>query len=82
MLVKDECVFTAIDIFFHFNQKLLDGQYRITITGIKRNAEDIRSYFVLEDCYNNKYRLFVEKETDKWSDSGRRVRCKCSYVKI
>lgn len=63
-IVKDECVFTAIDVFFHFYQELLDGQYRITITGIKRNAEDTRSYFVLEDCYNNKYRLFVEKESD------------------
>lgn len=63
-IVKDECVFTAIDVFFHFYQELLDGQYRITITEIKRNAEDTRSYFVLEDCYNNKYRLFVEKESD------------------
>ena len=63
-IVKDECVFTAIDVFFHFYQELLDGLYHITITGIKRNAEDTRSYFVLEDCYNNKYRLFVEKESD------------------
>lgn len=63
-IVKDECVFTAIDVFFYFYQELLDGQYRITVTGIKRNAEDTRSYFVLEDCYNNKYRLFIEKESD------------------
>ena len=63
-IVKDECVLTAIDVFFHFYQEILDGLYHITITGIKRNAEDTRSYFVLEDCYNNKYRLFVEKESD------------------
>lgn len=60
-IVKDECAFTAMDVFFHFYQKLLEGFYRITVTEIKRNAEDTRSYFVLEDCYNNKYRLFVEK---------------------
>lgn len=63
-IVKDECAFTAMDVFFHFYQELLDGFYRITVTEIKRNAEDTRSYFVLEDCYNNKYRLFVEKESD------------------
>ena len=63
-IVKDECAFTAMDVFFHFYQKLLEGFYRITVTEIKRNAEDTRSYFVLEDCYNNKYRLFVEKESD------------------
>ncbi len=63
-IVKDECEITAMDVFFHFYQKLLDGFYHITVTEIKRNAEDTRSYFVLEDCYNNKYRLFVEKESD------------------
>ena len=63
-IVKDECAFTAVDVFFHFYQELLNGSYRITVTEIKRNAEDTRSYFVLVDCYNNRYRLFVEKESD------------------
>lgn len=61
-IVKDECAFTAVDVFFHFYQELLNGSYRITVTEIKRNAEDTRSYFGLVDCYNNRYRLFVEKE--------------------
>ena len=61
-IVKDECAYSAVDVFFHFYEELLTGPYRITITGIEKNNEGTRSYFVLEDCYNNKYRLFIQKQ--------------------
>ena len=63
-IVKDDCGQSALDIFFSFYPKLLNSQYRITITGIQKNYERTHSYFILEDCYNIKYRLFIEKQQE------------------
>jgi len=67
-IIKDECTRTPLDVFFEFYEDMLTSPCRITIIGVYENSEKTLSYFLLEDCYDNHYRLFLQKEQEYLND--------------
>lgn len=61
-IVSDLYMGTPENLFFGYYDRLHESKYRFTIIDI--HEDEYESYYLMKDRYGNRYRLFVQSETE------------------